>query len=85
MRICPNCKKEFHYPLKARIFTGKVYKLRCDKCNTVIKESKKTTGINSIISSIPLIPVILYFDELFNFLDNLTSNHSISIFYQLLL
>lgn len=79
MRICPNCQKKFKYPLKFIFLTDKIYKLKCDKCNVELKQSKKTAGINSLVSLIPLIPAILYFDELLIFLDKITFNHNTSI------
>lgn len=78
MRYCPKCGENFKYPIKAWIFRSPVYKLKCDKCNTRIEETKNSARINSIIATIPLIVAVYFKQRIYSSLNNLTNSNFIS-------
>jgi len=78
IRVCPKCKEEFKYGIMKIIFLSPFYKLKCDKCNTKLRVSKKINNINSTLTFIPLIFIVLFSSDILDFFTRFTNNSDVS-------
>ena len=78
MRVCPKCGENIKYKFMKNMFGSPFYKLKCDKCNTRLKVTKKADRINSMLTFVPLTFWGVFYYELINFFTRFTKNYSIS-------
>ena len=78
MRVCPKCGENFKNRVIKILLGRPFYKLKCDKCNTRLKETEKTIKINSILQVIFLTIIAVFQSEIISALTTFTKNQSIS-------
>lgn len=78
IRVCPKCREKFKYEIMKIIFLSPFYKLKCDKCNTKLKVSKKTNNINSILTCLPFAFNIIFSANIIDFFTRFTGNSDVS-------
>ena len=78
MVACPKCGEKFKYSIIKSMFISPFYKLKCDKCNVILKITKKTSRINSILTFVPLTFMGVFLNEIITFFTRFTQKDSIS-------
>ncbi|MFU7515478.1 hypothetical protein [Clostridium sp. HCS.1] len=78
IRVCPKCREKFKYRFIKNMFGSPFYKLKCHKCNTRFKLTKKADRINLMLTFVPLTFGGVFYYELINFFTRFTQNDSTS-------